>query len=256
MTINIRGHLASHIDTGDSPGLNFLIAIAFTKGRRNETGSAQRSRGGGRKLSVRKPRPCRGGGAWSGRVAALAIASSSVSALRRPHRAATRRVLLLSCATPRSRNSIPDPATRSFTVLDTSTSPGCASEATRPRCAPRCRPPRWARIHRCADRPECRSKARSPRRRLRRRSGSPAQDHRMRQRSRRRPYRVPSPGSGPAGDGSGCDESGAAKPVKSDTPRDRARAREEDGDKEPRRAPMPWLNQRCRGGRSVIDEEF
>jgi hypothetical protein len=47
-----------------------------------------------------------------------------------------------------------------------------------------------------------------------------------------------------------------AEPVKSDTPRDRARARVEDGDKEPRRAPMPWLSQRSRGERSILDMEF
>jgi len=39
------GHLASHIDKDDSFGLNFLTVIAFTKGRRNETGSAQRDLG-------------------------------------------------------------------------------------------------------------------------------------------------------------------------------------------------------------------
>src|ERR671922_708082 len=38
-------------------------------------------------------------------------------------------------ATPRSSNPIPDPATRSLTVLETSTSPGAASAATR---APMC----------------------------------------------------------------------------------------------------------------------
>ena len=36
----------------------------------------------------------------------------------------------LRSATPRSRNSIPEPATRSLTVLETSTSPGSASAAT------------------------------------------------------------------------------------------------------------------------------
>jgi hypothetical protein len=35
-----------------------------------------------------------------------------------------------------------------------------------------------------------------------------------------------------------------------------ARAREEHGDKEPRRAPMPWLSQRSRGERSILDIEF
>jgi hypothetical protein len=45
------------------------------------------------------------------------------------------------------------------------------------------------------------------------------------------------------------------EPTKSDTQRDRARAREEDGDKEPRHTPMPWLSQRCRG-RSILDIEF
>jgi hypothetical protein len=46
----------------------------------------------------------------------------------------------------------------------------------------------------------------------------------------------------------------------SDTPRDRARAREEDSGKEPRRAPMPWLSQRSRGRGSiagdVVDRDF
>jgi len=46
------------------------------------------------------------------------------------------------------------------------------------------------------------------------------------------------------------------EPVKSDIPRDRARAREEDADKEPRRAPMPWLSQRSRAERSILDMEF
>jgi hypothetical protein len=46
-----------------------------------------------------------------------------------------------------------------------------------------------------------------------------------------------------------------AEPVKSDTQRDRARAREENGDKEPRHAPMPWLSQRSRE-RSILDIEF
>jgi hypothetical protein len=36
----------------------------------------------------------------------------------------------------------------------------------------------------------------------------------------------------------------------------RTRAREEDGDKEPRRAPMPWLSQRSRGERGILDTEF
>ncbi len=45
------------------------------------------------------------------------------------------------------------------------------------------------------------------------------------------------------------------QPVKSDAPRDRARAREQEGDKEPRRAPMPWLSQRSRGER-IMDMEF
>jgi hypothetical protein len=46
-----------------------------------------------------------------------------------------------------------------------------------------------------------------------------------------------------------------AEPVKSDTQRDRARAREEDGDEEPRRAPMPWLSQRSRRT-SILEMEF
>src|SRR5207244_10653632 len=37
-----------------------------------------------------------------------------------------------SSAPPRSSNSIPEPATRSFTVCETSTSPGPAGAATRP----------------------------------------------------------------------------------------------------------------------------
>ena len=37
----------------------------------------------------------------------------------------------LSSTAPRSSNGIPDPATSSFTVLDTTTSPGCALAATR-----------------------------------------------------------------------------------------------------------------------------
>jgi hypothetical protein len=45
------------------------------------------------------------------------------------------------------------------------------------------------------------------------------------------------------------------EPTKSDTQRDRARAREENGDKEPRRAPMPWLSQRSRE-RSILDMDF
>jgi hypothetical protein len=45
------------------------------------------------------------------------------------------------------------------------------------------------------------------------------------------------------------------EPTKSDTPRDRARTREEDGDKEPRHAPMPWLSQRSRE-RSILDMDF
>jgi len=36
----------------------------------------------------------------------------------------------------------------------------------------------------------------------------------------------------------------------------RTRAREEEGDKEPRRAPMPWLSQRSRGDLSILDIEF
>src|SRR5881397_1395711 len=36
-----------------------------------------------------------------------------------------------SSLTPRSSNAIPEPATRSLTVLETSTSPGCACDATR-----------------------------------------------------------------------------------------------------------------------------
>jgi hypothetical protein len=46
-----------------------------------------------------------------------------------------------------------------------------------------------------------------------------------------------------------------AEPGKSDMQRDRARAREEDGDTEPRHAPMPWLSQRSRK-RSILDIEF
>jgi hypothetical protein len=45
------------------------------------------------------------------------------------------------------------------------------------------------------------------------------------------------------------------EPGKSDTQRDRARAREENGDTEPRHAPMPWLSQRSRE-RSILDIEF
>jgi hypothetical protein len=48
----------------------------------------------------------------------------------------------------------------------------------------------------------------------------------------------------------------AAQPTKSDTQRDRARAREKDGDTEPRHAPMPWLSQRSRGEISILDIEF
>jgi hypothetical protein len=40
MTINI-GHLASHVDTDESPSLNFLTAIAFTKGLRLVLGSIE-----------------------------------------------------------------------------------------------------------------------------------------------------------------------------------------------------------------------
>jgi hypothetical protein len=47
-----------------------------------------------------------------------------------------------------------------------------------------------------------------------------------------------------------------AEPVKSDTARDHARARGEEGDKEPRRAPMPWLSQRSRREGSILDIEF
>jgi hypothetical protein len=43
--------------------------------------------------------------------------------------------------------------------------------------------------------------------------------------------------------------------MKSDTPRDRGGAREEDGDTEPRRAPMPWLSQRSRRT-SILEMEF
>jgi hypothetical protein len=42
--------------------------------------------------------------------------------------------------------------------------------------------------------------------------------------------------------------------VKSDTQRDRARTREENG-QEPRSAPMPWLSQRSRRT-SIFDMEF
>jgi hypothetical protein len=45
-----------------------------------------------------------------------------------------------------------------------------------------------------------------------------------------------------------------AEPVKSDTQRDRARTREENG-QEPRSAPMPWLSQRSRRT-SIFDMEF
>jgi hypothetical protein len=45
------------------------------------------------------------------------------------------------------------------------------------------------------------------------------------------------------------------EPTKSDTQRDRVRAREEDGATEPRRAPMPWLSQRSRRT-SILDIEF
>jgi hypothetical protein len=44
-------------------------------------------------------------------------------------------------------------------------------------------------------------------------------------------------------------------PGKSDTQRDRARAREEDGVKEPRHAPMPWRSQRSRRT-SILDLDF
>jgi hypothetical protein len=36
----------------------------------------------------------------------------------------------------------------------------------------------------------------------------------------------------------------------------RTRAREQEGGEEPRRAPMPWLSQRSRGERSILDMEF
>ncbi len=43
--------------------------------------------------------------------------------------------------------------------------------------------------------------------------------------------------------------------MKSDTPRDRARARREENGTEPRRAPMPWLSQRSRRT-SILEIEF
>jgi hypothetical protein len=46
------------------------------------------------------------------------------------------------------------------------------------------------------------------------------------------------------------------EPGKSDTQRDRARAREKNGDTEPRHAPMPWLSQRSRSELSILDIEF
>jgi hypothetical protein len=44
--------------------------------------------------------------------------------------------------------------------------------------------------------------------------------------------------------------------VKSDTQRDRARAREQNGDTEPRRAHMPWMSQRSHGELSILDMNF
>ena len=56
--------------------------------------------------------------------------NSSSYLLLRPHTVAIRLELPFRWCSPRSSNSIPVPATRSLTVLETSTSPGCAFAAT------------------------------------------------------------------------------------------------------------------------------
>src|SRR6059036_1440020 len=106
----------------------------------------------------------------------------------------------LSSCEPRSSKVSPEPATRSLTVEETSTSPGCALAATLPPCARRCRPPCRRRAHTrpCASRPAPRAPAPAWPRRWRTRNGWPWPGRRRRRRSRRRPCPPPGLESEPA----------------------------------------------------------
>ena len=109
---------------------------------------------------------------------------------------------------PRSSKSIPEPATRSLTVLDTTIWPPSAFAVTRLPCVRRF--PRFCRLRsrtrRCASPHGCRRRALAHGRRRRKRSGSRVQARRRRPRSRRRRYRSRARGiaSARAGQSSGA----------------------------------------------------